>query len=69
MKVVINEKETPKKVGYPKLMQAIGSGRVVLFASRGVGTVVSEDDLGLFNDTWDMELFTPFTGTITLSND
>ena len=69
MKAVINEKETQKLPEYPKLMIAVGSRRVVLFTSPTVGTVVSSDDLGMFNKNWAADMFTPFAGTITLSND
>ena len=83
MKAVINEKETPVKDEYPKLMissENLGAthpGRVVLFHSAKKGTLLYQPsnslygtcETGEYEDCWNMKVFTPFTGTITLSND
>ena len=76
MKAVIQEKETKSK--YPYLAQSTnccGKKNVVLFKSKESGTVVYSEDLNLwplgdFVTSWGEEdAFTPFTGSITLSND
>ena len=75
MKAVINEKETPKQPEYPMLMKATGSGRIVLFTSYKTGVVVQTNEeaywpLGQFSTRWAEDgCFTPFQGSITLSND
>ena len=69
MKAVINEKETPKQPEYPMLMKATGSGRIVLFTSPTIGMVIHGEDTGIFHEKWATDAFTPFTGSITLSND
>jgi len=71
MKAVINEKETPVK--YPCLKVSKNTGNIVLFIGEKTGIVVSAH-----NDMWEIgeysvgfaeNDFTPFTGSITLSND
>ncbi len=75
MKAVINEKETQVKTKYPCLKKWNGNGpdiRVVQFTSENTGTLVYESNgkyLGLYSTEWSEEYFTPFTGSITLSND
>jgi hypothetical protein len=72
MKAVINEKETPKEPEYPCLMIGGTSKSVILFLTPRVGTVVYSagcHDIGYYSNSWGMECFTPFTGSITLSND
>jgi len=80
MKAVINEKETPG-LDYPKLMTFTyphsGSTVVVLFTEPNCGvtldvkngTDVCLDEVGDYFAGWEESGFTPFTGTITLSND
>jgi len=74
MKAVINEKETPEQ-GYPCLKQFIGDGpyQLVLFKKEKSGTLIYQNpdkhQIGYHSDDWPEYLFTPFTGTITLSND
>jgi len=73
MKAVINEKETPVKYEYPCLMIASKSTDIIVLMSEyGKGVIVGNDNalpLGAFKPDWNMDNFTPFTGTITLSND
>jgi len=81
MKAVINEKETPVDSGYPKLMTLTypnsGSTIVVLFDNHKCGMTVYMkqgegtclDKVGDYYKSWDMSKFTPFTGSITISND
>ena len=71
MKAVINEKETPVK--YPCLMIASKTTNIIVLMNKyGVGVVVGNENslyLGFMKDDWNMEVFTPFTGSITISND
>jgi hypothetical protein len=79
MKAVINEKETPvEKRKYPYLGKAdkkVEEQFVVLFTSYKTGVVVQTNDktywpLGHTDIRWaEYDCFTPFTGSITLSND
>lgn len=70
MKAVINEKETPE---YPCLKVSKNTGNIVLFIASKTGIVVSvvSDlwELGDYSDAFAENDFTPFTGSITLSND
>ncbi len=58
-------------VVYPCLMEA-GGGPIVLMTARGIGMVVNiENGANLFGDyseLWTMDVFTPYTGTVCLSN-
>ena len=77
MKAVINEKETPVK--YPWIGICYGDDgnkffyKVVLFSAYKSGiclqTNKTGDRVGEFSCNWAIGGFTPFTGTITLSND
>ncbi len=73
MKAVINEKETPQQPKYPCLMIASETTNIiVLFWKYGIGVVVGNPNtitIGAIKDDWNMARFTPFTGSITLSND
>ena len=76
MKAVINEKETPVSDEYPKLMvpktgiQEFGIGIIIALSEDEVfhltGSFEFEYAKGFFRLKDD---FTPFTGTITISND
>ena len=55
---------------YPKLMRGY-EGTIVLFVTLGLGTALwANDDMeaGYYSATWDMDDFTDFNGSITLSN-
>ena len=55
---------------FPKLMAGKPS-LIVLFLSHGCGTVIGSDnalEFGRYNAFWDMQEFTDFEGSITLSN-
>ena len=80
MKAVINEKETPAKDEYPKLMISTKSqthpSRIVLFLDNKKGVLLQQPNDPHYDSSfvgeyceWTIEAFTPFTGTITLSND
>ena len=75
MKAVINEKEMVGELKYPCLKISNLSDNIVLFTDLQNGTVVF---LGNRNNgsyylgersSFDYDVFTPFTGSITLSND
>lgn len=72
MKAVIKKtKEIEFKPEYPCL-KISKSGNVVLFTEHKMGFRVATDSdyqLGDHSTNWDMAEFTPFTGTIELSND
>lgn len=50
---------------------------VVLFSARDTGTVIADEtglcdpefSVGAYDTDWDMDLFEPFEGAVTLSND
>jgi len=73
MKVEVNETPVEQKSEYPCLKVSKNTGNIVLFIGVKTGIVVSAH-----NDMWEIgeysydfaeHLFTPFTGSITLSND
>jgi hypothetical protein len=71
MKAIINKPEE-QEITYPCLMES--ECEVVLFTSITTGTVVGHKInpswlIGQYVDDWIPEMFTPFKGTITLSND
>lgn len=69
--------DIPKQeISFPKLMVGSLSGIIVLMVSEykgyGTGTLVKEGDgmltVGCFSETWDMEHFTDYNGSVTLTN-
>ena len=73
MKAVINEKETKSRYPYLGILESDRSV-LVLFSGDSKGTVLasSNDDwnnIGEYYERWAEYKFTPFTGSITLSND
>lgn len=72
MKSVVKDKS--KEVEYPCLMVS-DSGAVILFNEHRKGVVVYVAikhigyRVGYYGDMWDMDKFTPFHGTVELSND
>ena len=72
MKAIINKKQNNQEITYPCLMES--KCEVVLFTSITTGTVVghkidSSWPIGYYVDNWLPVMFTPFKGTVTLSND
>ena len=65
-----------QEISFPKLMVGSLSGIIVLMVSEykgyGTGTVVKEGDgmltVGCFSETCDMQYFTDFNGSVTLTN-
>ena len=75
MKAVVKEKQKELKPKYPYLgiRKDEEDYTVVLFTSCDEGTVVASDynkqPIGYYSNGWRQSDFTPFTGTIELSND
>ncbi len=70
MKVTVNEEEVMEN-SFPKLMIYTVSDLIVLMTSSMNGIVVagnSYHELGKISDTWDMQHFKDFNGTVTLQN-
>lgn len=71
----VSDRKSPNKViGYPKLMIAGKPEIVVLFRESKKGVVVWAEsgagyEVGQVSSSWDTPSFTPFTGSITLSNE
>ena len=61
------------KPEFPKLMEAKDTGQIVHFYKSGKGQCVysgsTDNQVGLITDSWHMDPFTDFTGSITLSNE
>ncbi len=70
MKVEVNKKKTEKELEFPCLMIDESDGHIVFFKSEGVGvSITNRDSMAFYNETWFMDTFKPFKGSITLSND
>lgn len=71
---LINKEEKAREIKYPCLMTAHSSlgAIVVLFHNEYCGTVVYSErkgqPIGYYSKAWIMSGFTPFDGTIELSN-
>ena len=71
---LINKEEKAREIKYPCLMTADGDfgAIVVLFTDNNFGTVVYSErerqPVGYYSEAWAMAGFTPFNGTIELSN-
>ena len=64
-------KECLKTIPFPKLMKS-DNGRIVLFSSPKVGTLVSSshyETVGYYSNNWDEECFKDYGGTIELTNE
>lgn len=73
MKVEVNQKEVEPNLEYPCL-KISDAGLIVLFTSIETGIVIQPDKrnlytVGQYGTDWMESKFTPFHGTITLSND
>jgi hypothetical protein len=72
MKAKIIEAAAVPEKKYPYLGVSQKTGMIVLFCSSISGVVIrpAEDySIGDYNTYWNESNFTPFTGTIQLSND
>jgi hypothetical protein len=68
----INTNNKINSLPFPKLM--IGEkGTIVFFQDRPKGFVIDAGitpyKIGFYSETWDMNAFTDFTGSITLQNE
>jgi hypothetical protein len=73
MKVEIKEKEVKTSIEYPYLGIYEDKSFIVFFISEKTGYVLWRNlygrNVGDFSSVWVENNFTPFNGTITLSND
>lgn len=73
MKSTVNCVDDTQEIKYPCLMEGKLTNMVVLFIAPRDGTVVYTGDSiwneGFYTNTWHMDSFTPFNGTITLENE
>lgn len=70
MKVIIKDSPQGNEVKFPCLMVA-NAGDVVWMLKYGCGVSLHHKDwpIGDYSENWAMECFTPFNGTVELSND
>lgn len=70
MKVTIKNENKSSEIKYPCLMVST-MGCVVWFHKPNCGMVIQDKDYhaGVYITEWYMPAFTPFTGTVELSND
>jgi hypothetical protein len=72
MKVEVKENEVKASSKYPYLGKLQGYGTIVLFNEPAIGIVLNDSEThyqGYYSNVWVEKDFTPFNGTITLSND
>ncbi len=71
MKVTIKNENKSSEIKYPCLMHSDSYDTTVLFSSYHCGIVIKSkyDYCDPYSESWDMDNFTPFTGTVELSND
>ena len=70
MKVTVKDKSS--EIEYPCLMIS-DSGTIVLFREHENGVCLKQGNtfvkLGDYSNSWDMNVFNPFAGSVTLSNE
>jgi|WetSurMetagenome_2_1015567.scaffolds.fasta_scaffold539062_2 hypothetical protein len=65
--------EGVSKIGYPWIGVS-NKGAIVLFTSVKTGTLLfpgiawKKEDVGTYISSWDMDMFSPLKGTVTISN-
>ena len=74
MKAKVEEKtKVDEEIIYPILMESKITNSIVLMFSYGNGIKIYDNEwkgiLGILDNTWIMDNFTPFKGKITLEND
>lgn len=69
MKVVVNPSGKDNEIKYPCLMIDRTGTEIVLFYRDRSGVIINGKSAGSHLTNWYMDLFTPFTGTVELSND
>lgn len=63
------ELDTTKDLTYPRMMKS--DTKLVLFRSPGKGTILdsyNEDEVGLYSEDFNMDLFEDFEGKLVLKN-
>lgn len=73
MKVTVNNTTPTQEKPFPKLM-CTSDGYVVFFLQKNEGICLQKaasscDKVGNYSEGWNMDGFTDFNGSITLSND
>jgi len=71
MKSVLTNPKEKYEIPFPKLMRGNGTGSIVLFTRKGVGTVVYNGglhSLGEHGTDWRASEFTDYDGSVILSN-
>ena len=70
MKIEINNKEQNTEIKFPCLMVS-KNGNIVIMTKQKEGFAVkhNSEKIGYYSTDWDMSVFKPFTGSITLSNE
>lgn len=70
MKITIKNESKSSEIKYPCLMTN-ERGSIVLFLSYGIGTFIKSFQYpsGYYSANFNMDGYTPFSGTIELSND
>ena len=73
MKSIVNTpKDKFKEIKYPHLLIGKDDDEIVLFVESRIGTVVSDGGphkIGFYCESWAMDEFEFFNGTVELSND
>jgi hypothetical protein len=73
MKVEIKEKKVKALLKYPYIGIELESKNIVLFSEPNKGVCLDSGDtkntMAEYAANWAEDMFTPFNGTITLSND
>lgn len=71
MKITIKNESKSSEIKYPCLMHSPTLDTYVLFHEYECGIVIKSDHKydDTYSNDWDMEIFTPFNGTVELSND
>ncbi len=71
--VIVTDNPDSGDKPFPKLMICIHTGLIVLMTDECSGTFVGNQSkiypFGHYSDTWNINHFTDFTGSVTLSND
>lgn len=71
MKITIKNQNKSSEIKYPCLMWSDRYEVLVLFTKPRCGIAITHQDRfgELYSEDWQMTFFTPFTGTVELSND
>ena len=75
MKVRVERQMEPEQQGYPKIMESIKTGAIILFVRHGAGVVLftenNDDDdndtkKGYYSDAFKMDVFRYFRGKVEI---